>query len=448
MELRGIEYFRKGTHIRKINEDPTLLSFFMLFNTGDSHHSPLLHPTGGAMHYLKEIIGGEEGEKYATSLGNFQKLLIKINKEMPWFWQELSGLDTTQTYNKMEDPYWGKDNKIEITCLEENVELMGNTLMKLYRDACFDFQRYVEVIPERLRIFSVDIFVTEVRTFQQTISARETDSFGQQPSNSDLKDDGASIAPSLASDVKPFIHVQLGHCLFDIDSGKEMLAELNKNPEMKKSKIIFSYSTVKHPTYQPGLHLGVHEEELNIPPKKTVAPNAYNPDDDVSGAEPAKKNNLKSALADTAKSKMAKLKDRAMGVVSQASNLAGGLKLGGGLGNAHGAILGGALATVVNSAVNSVVENITGKLFLDNVYGLNPLGTVQDAINAGSINGLINAAGQASKIITPKLKSEGPISPNTVYDRTAPDNDYLGKSSVYDKTAPDNDTLTKDNVYE
>mgnify|MGYP000220848417 CR=1 FL=1 len=461
MELKGIEYFRKGTELRKINEDPTLLSFFMLFNVGDAGNSPLLHPTGGAMHYLKNIIGGTEGDKYAESLANFQKLLIKINREMPWFWQELSGLETTQTYNKMEDPYWGKDNKIEITCLEENVELMGNTLMKLYRDACFDYQRWVEVIPERLRIFSVDIFVTEVRTFQQTISARETDLFGQQPSNSDLKDDGYVIAPALAADVKPFIHVQLGRCLFDMESGKEMLAELNKNPDMKKSKIAFSYSTVKNPSYQPGLHLGVREEELNIPPKKTAAPNAYNPATDVSGAEPAEEGKKSSPLGDKVKSKMAKLKDRATGVVSQVTNITDGIGMGGSLGNAHGALLGGPLANVVNSAV----ENVTGKLFLDNVYGVNPLGTVQDAINAGSINGLINAAGQVAKGIksSAKPKGETPISPDkvygaatpdsnspineSVYDKIAPDNDDLGKSSVYDKTPGGDSTLTKENVY-
>lgn len=83
MELKGIEYFRKGTQLRKINEDPTLLSFFLLFNIGDAKGSPLLHPTEGAMHYLKEVMGGVEGDRYAAHLANFQKLLLKINKEMP-----------------------------------------------------------------------------------------------------------------------------------------------------------------------------------------------------------------------------------------------------------------------------------------------------------------------------------------------------------------------------
>ena len=445
MELKGIEYFRKGTQLRKINEDPTLLSFFLLFNIGDAKGSPLLHPTGGAMHYLKEVMGGDEGIRYATHLANFQKLLLKINKEMPWFWQELSGLETTQTYAKMEDPYWGKDNKIEITCLEENVELMGSTLMRLYRDACFDYQRWVEVIPESLRRFSVDIFVTEVRTFQQYQTDRETDSFGKPPRfyTSELNDNAGKIAPAMANDAKPFVHVQLGHCLFDMESGKEMLADLTKNPEMKKSKIAFSYSTVKNPTIKYGLNLDLIQEELVIEPNKGAVA-AYNPNKSIADI-----------LAEKAKSKMKELKDKAMGPVNQMKNLLGGVLQNNPMGNVNNSLLTGAAANIVNS----VAENLTGKLFLDNVYGINKAGTIQDAINAGSINGLINAVGtQGIKINVPS-RSAGSvydaITPSndvyiseSVYDKTAPDNDALGKSNVYDKTAANNDTLTKDNVYD
>ena len=434
-DFKHINEFRKGTQLRTINEDPTLLSFFLVFNIGDAKGSPLLHPTGGAMHYLKEVMGGDEGNRYATHLANFQKLLMKINKEMPWFWQELSGLETTQTYAKMEDPYWGKDNKIEITCLEENVELMGSTLMRLYRDACFDYQRWVEVIPESLRRFSVDIYVTEVRIFQQKQTDRETDLFGNSGVHeAGLKDmviPAEPLAPSMSSDAKPLIHVQLGHCLFDMESGKEMLADLTKNPEMKKSKIAFSYSTVKNPTIIYGANLMIDQEELITPNKGAIA--AYDPSTKIADI-----------LEEKAKSKMLKLKDKAMGPANQMKNLLDGV-LGGVLrnnpmGNVNNSLLKGAAANIVNS----VAENLTGQLFLDNVYGINSAGTIQDAINAGSINGLINTS--VYDAIAP-VRTAAYIS-ESVYDKTAPDNDALGKSNVYDKTAPDNDTLTKDNVYD
>ena len=128
MELKGIEHFKKGTELRRVNEEPTLLSFFMLFNT----KSHLLDPEGATIQYLRETVGGDLGNQYADRLIHFQKLLLRINKEMPWFWQELGGLETVLKFEKMADPYWGDDKMIEITCLEENIELMGNSLMFLY----------------------------------------------------------------------------------------------------------------------------------------------------------------------------------------------------------------------------------------------------------------------------------------------------------------------------
>jgi len=105
----------------------------LVFNTGSVSDSPLLtNKPGGALDYLENVVnvgsdneGKGPGATYAESLKNFQKLLIKINKEMPWFWQSISGLETTMQFGGMQDPFWGKDKKIEIECLEENVELMG-----------------------------------------------------------------------------------------------------------------------------------------------------------------------------------------------------------------------------------------------------------------------------------------------------------------------------------
>ena len=472
MELKGIEYFKKGTQIRKVNEDPTYLSFFMLFNTGDPSASPLLHPSKGAIEYFENVIGGEEGAKYAAKLKDFQKLLLKINREMPWFWQELAGLDQVMTYNNMADPWWGKDKKIEITCLEENVELMSTTLMKLYRDFSFDFTRWVEVLPERLRFFQVDIFVSEVRTFQQKITDREKGLDGKIPQDTGIEDKPEELAPGLNTQAKPFIHVQLGRCIWDMDSTKEILGDLNKNPEMKKTKLGFTFRTVSTPTYGSGLNLGVSDTELVIPERKQEPSNVYDPNstlpgqtapgnsnatkDRLGGADKGKTNaledstlgstkdsgGLKDRLGAAAKGKMNKLKDRAMGVVAQATNILDGLTPGA-LGNAHGAILRGPLANIANQ----VGENLTAKLFLDNVYGVNAAGTIADAIRQGSINGLINAAGQLSAGGGSK-SGGGSISPKQVYDRIAPDSDGpISPKKVYDPSAPDVDTPINDNVY-
>lgn len=465
VEFKGIEYFRKGTTLRKVNEDPTLLSFLLLFNRGSVEDSPLLtNKKGGAMDYLETVVnvgsdneGRGPGAKYAQNLRNFQNLLFKINTEMPWFWESISGLEGTMQYKGMKDPFWGKDKKIEIECLEENVELMATTLMRLYRDACFDFERWVEVIPENLRRFSVDIYVTEVRNFQQKYSDNNTDLFGNAPKgnvdDSEI-DSEMLIAPEMSSQAKPFYHVQLGHCTFDIDSGNEMLSALSKNPEMKKPKISFLYQTVRTPSYAMGANLGVLQEVL-IEPNNGETP-AFNPKDAILGA---------------AKSKFQKLKDKAIGgTLAQVKNLAQGITGGPGLYNVYpNKLLGGAAAQMAGS----LVDNLTAKLFLDNVHGASAASTIAGAISQGSINGLLNAAGQlagnlagggSNAIDVQKLPNifgnlpaidsspDGNISPKTIYDQVAPDRDdpindnvYGGPNTGVDSTPDGN---LNDNIHE
>ena len=470
MELKGIEHFKKGTELRRVNEEPTLLSFFMLFNT----KSHLLDPEGATIQYLRETVGGDLGNQYADRLIHFQKLLLRINREMPWFWQELGGLETVLKFEKMADPYWGDDKMIEITCLEENIELMGNSLMFLYRAACFDLNRWVEVIPKKLREFSVDIFVTEVRSFQQNITDREKNLFGEFQRNSDLKDTGKSLAPSMSTDAKPYIHVSLGHCQWDMESGKEILEGLTKNPEMKRSKLRFSYSSVRFPSYRGGAHLGRFEiDDTSIPePTGRVIPDAYDPNASVDGsevqetpklgsafektavgensvAESAKKEReaniagkLAAAVAQKAGNKMSELKNRATGAVNQVKNAIDSFTgLGGTLGNAHGNILGGFAGQLLNNAV----DKISGDLFLDNVYGINAFSTINEAITQGSINGLLNPGGSGN---SGKPGSGQKLSEDNVYDAFAPDSDYLSKDNVHGKIAPDKDGPLNSNVHE
>ena len=164
-DFKNINDFRKGNILRKINEDPTYLSFFILFDTINREESPLF--SGPAKDYLDKVLNPTYSKKHSIALENFQKVLIKINRELPWFWQTLSGLEGAMTYENLTDPYRGGENsKIEIECLEENVELTAIGLMDLYKRACYDFERYVEVLPHNLRHFSMYVFVTEVRKFQ------------------------------------------------------------------------------------------------------------------------------------------------------------------------------------------------------------------------------------------------------------------------------------------
>jgi hypothetical protein len=107
-DFNHINEFRKGSVLRKISEDPTYLSFFFMFDTVDREHSPLF--AGPAEEYLKNFVDSTHGTNYAANLKAFKTVLLKINKEMPWFWQKVSGLELTQTFAKMEEPWRGAES--------------------------------------------------------------------------------------------------------------------------------------------------------------------------------------------------------------------------------------------------------------------------------------------------------------------------------------------------
>ena len=88
-DFKTINDFRKGTVLRKINEDPTYLSFFFVFDDVDKAESPLL--AGPAQDYLEKVIRADIGKTYSQNLQNFKKVLFKINKELHVFINILFG---------------------------------------------------------------------------------------------------------------------------------------------------------------------------------------------------------------------------------------------------------------------------------------------------------------------------------------------------------------------
>jgi len=314
-DFKTTKDFRKGRIFRGTHEDPTYLSFFIMFDY-ITHHSPLFN--GEARHYLENVIGDQERVQH---LDNFIKILKSVNEEMPWFWQSISGLDVSKKYGKMDDPFRGKDdNVVEISCLE-TVELTTMGMMDLYRRATYDFERYVEVLPMNLRRFSMYIYVTEVRPFKRNVT-QELDyrlNGGDQFNTAVMTDkEKADIRVS-----KPFFKINLGHCHFDIDSGTDALAELSKSPgEAATARIKIQYETT-HDADQMYANSIIYQEENGI------------------------------------------AKDLAQAGLDKIQQIGGGL-------------------------VDRAIDNIKGAIFLGNVYEANTISDIQDAVRAGSVNGLGN----------------------------------------------------------
>lgn len=445
-DFKNINQFRKTTQLRKINEDPTYLSFFLLFNFGDRENSPLL--AGAASDYLRIVVGDDER---ADMLDRFVNLLKKINQELPWFWQTLSGLEVSRQFGKMEEPWRGAEKpKVEIECLE-NIELTGAALIDLYKRACYDFNRWVEVVPKNLRYFEMMVFVTEIRTFQQKATDALKDSRGNYglygDSQSTIQNDVA-VNSELSIDAQPIFVTKLGFCEFDIDSTNELWADLSKNPEMAKDKISIFWNTAEQMDQLYGYNLNANQENSLVLEKapSNIQPN--NPFDPTADTRKIGVDVPGGVINPLDKLKQ-KTKDKLEGAVAGVTNIAGGLPGNNGLGNAHGSLLTGQLGQLANSAI----EGALARLLLGNVHGLNAASTIQDAINSGSLNGILNAAGQIFGAVTNAISVGGKIniSPKNIYPNIAVDSSPDGNLNqkahdpVVDSTPDGN---LNQNVYE
>ncbi len=388
--------FRKGSLLRKINEDPTYLSFFLVFDTQNREESPLF--AGPAMEYLTQVLNQDYAAKYSVALENFQKVLLKINKELPWFWQTISGVDAAMTYNNLADPWWGAETpKLEIECLEENVELTAIGLMDLYKRACYDFTRWVEVIPPNLRHFQMQVWVSEVRRFQQDTGAKDL-GFYDNPDNSGNSGNVTKINQEFSLEAKPFIQLNFSHCEFDIDSIAPMFADLGKNPELKKPKIGIKWGSVQQINQKLGANLVT---EVDDSPLTQAAQGDYNPfdptadrrtvDDTARGgfALPGDPT-FKSVLKDNTLGKVGDAVDDAIsGITGRIDSAKNSLTLqnNSDIGNVHGKTTG-----LASTLIDRATESVLSKLLLGNVHGLSG-GSLLDAVQAGSLNAIANQIG-------------------------------------------------------
>jgi len=233
-DFKNIKDFKKGSLSRYPYQDPTYLSFVLLFDFFDSENSPLLSKT--AEQFLEKLADGNEyyAEKL-EALINFKQALATINNNMPWYWQGLEGLERLQKYDPTKN-YWGGDDAIlKITTLE-SINLTVAGLMHLYKKAVFDEQKWNWVLPVNLRKFRMWAYVTEIRTIKNMskpkINGINKDALRGFPDNFkpsiDIENDNLGIS---GQNARPYFMFGLTYCEFDMMSGSDFLSGLSKNPE-------------------------------------------------------------------------------------------------------------------------------------------------------------------------------------------------------------------------
>jgi hypothetical protein len=300
--------FRKGSYKKFPYQDPTYLSFALLFDFFDIESSPLL--AGGAEAFLKPL--AEQDSFYAERLDdlqNFIKTLNEVNKEMPWFWQSLKGLERLQQYNPENAFMGGDDAKLEIETLESlNLTISG--LMHLYRRAIFDERKWSYIIPSNLRKFRMWVYVTEVRSIAIIENVKingipkklDKSTITGFPDNIkpkiDVENENAGIS---GTEGRPYFLIGAKYCEFDLASGTTIFADLNKNPEMAKGAITITYQKIEK----------VEARVLNGTIKQSYAEAQLSPAPDQEMLASVSKTPLEFAK-DKIKGKLDKIKDSAV----------------------------------------------------------------------------------------------------------------------------------------
>lgn len=364
-----------GGNIKLPYQDPTYLTFGFMFvdsemMTDSRESSPLL--SGAAERFLEKLKNTASApEKYALRLQNlkdFKAALMKINKEMPWYWQSLKGLDRLQQYDPNR-PYWGGDEaKLTIDCLE-SINLAITGLMSLYKKAVFDEEKWSYIIPVNLRKFSMYVYVSEIRNIDIASYVKNPDFTDQ----SYEKDENINI--DIAAKNIPQILFRLDFCEFDMESGSAAISELSSSaPEAASQQIIIKYEKMQevNGVYLNGVITSVPDKmaERNIPTVELEVP--------TSGLQ-SRLNNIAGAASTTLKNLSESKKQEILGAVTGAIN--------------------DRIPTPENIIMNSVrrldeATRVTQKgleeAILGNVYGVNPGDKITEALQRGGINGLGN----------------------------------------------------------
>ena len=244
--------FRKGSYRKYPYQDPTFLSFALLFDFYDIESSPLL--AGGAEAFLKPLAETDSFYKERLNdLQNFIETLKQINQELPWFWQSLKGLERLQQYNPENAFMGGDDAKLEIETLESlNLTISG--LMHLYRRATFDERKWSYIIPANLRVFRMWVYVTEVRTIA-IVKDVKVNGIPKKINKDAIKGFPDNFKPSIDTENKnagisghenrPYFLIGLKYCEFDLKSGTTVFADISKNPEMAKEALTINYQKLE-----------------------------------------------------------------------------------------------------------------------------------------------------------------------------------------------------------
>ena len=180
-DIKSINKFRiGGDHGTKYTEEPTYLAFALQFETAAipmphnmTYSNPLfISPNANLTSSAQGFLLSRGMRDQAMRLEKFNKHLLDISMNTPWFFQSVAGIDklwaSATSEETMRTGYKGKDLSIQITTLE-SLDLKITYLADLYRKSIYDTIYMRELVPKNLRYFNFKLHVAEFRNISSLI---------------------------------------------------------------------------------------------------------------------------------------------------------------------------------------------------------------------------------------------------------------------------------------
>lgn len=213
-------YFMNGDSEKKDENSGGLLAPTWLRSVKEAD----LYQYNSAWSYLKMNCEDERADR----LENFVNLLSNISAESPWYFSEISGIDTALERKVSEKDFKIEETrkKISIKCLSDPYDDRISTLLDLYRAIVWDWQSKREIVPANLRKFDMGIFIYNDPIIPiHKMSTKINDIYsGIGETNSEYK--------------TSYKYIEFHNCEFDYDSSKSGLSTLtNKEGIMPEYNI-------------------------------------------------------------------------------------------------------------------------------------------------------------------------------------------------------------------
>ena len=241
-DLKRFKTRTNSTDVLSQFEDPTYLGFKLFFRgIDDPNHGGLLGAASNAnsaRYYLNQI--GDTNR--FKMLDTFINLLGKINKEYPWYFQSITGLDECwKRRSEIEKPEI--KGQVTIACIE-SLDLRMSALVDLYRKATYDWVHKREILTDNLRHFEMSVMVYDNRTFMKSLAGDKNGD--ETPKPNEKKEELNKIFFGESEFEYSQFMFDFSFVEINMGSGGDLFSSINNGGnEAAQQSLIFDYELVE-----------------------------------------------------------------------------------------------------------------------------------------------------------------------------------------------------------